>query len=68
MKETEFQASTVNSGVRIVQDDPNNILIPEPTASELVKYDEEVKKQIGGRSNSVMEYSDPPNLLYDEAR
>ena len=43
-------------------------MIPEPTASELVKYDEEVKKQIGGRSNSVIEYSDPPNLLYDEAR
>ena len=66
LRDPELQAMT--SGVRVVQDQSRNVTIPEPTASELMHYDEEVQKQVGVRSNSVMEYSDPPNLLPDEAR
>lgn len=37
--------------------------IPEPTKSQEAEFDKEIKEQIGARSNSVVEYADPPDLL-----
>ena len=40
--------------------------IPDPTKSQEAEFDKEIKEQIGARSNSVVEYADPPGLLPEE--